>query len=73
LSQAILLAPQRVSHHIELGRTYVAMGKKDLARSELETGLALPSIEKDDEVSKARGREVLAKLNKPPLLPIFHK
>jgi regulator of sirC expression with transglutaminase-like and TPR domain len=73
LSQAIALAPQRVSHHIELGRTYVAMGKKDLARSELETGLALPSIEKDDEVSKARGREVLAKLNKPPLLPIFHK
>jgi len=73
LLQAIELAPQRVAHHIELGRTYFAMGKKDLARSELEKGLALPSVEKDDEIVKKVGSTVLEKLNKKSPLIIFHK
>jgi len=73
LLQAIELAPQRVAHHIELGRTYIAMGKKDLARSEFEKGLALPSLEKDDEVTKTRARTDLDKLNKKPLTAVFHK
>jgi tetratricopeptide (TPR) repeat protein len=60
--KAIELAPQRVAHHIELGRTYAAMGQKDLARTELNKGLALPSREKDDAGTKERGREALKKL-----------
>lgn len=60
--KAIELGPARVSHHVELGRTYAAMGKKDLARAEIAKGLALPSREKDDEETKTRGREALKKL-----------
>ena len=52
---------------------YVAMGKKDLARIEFEKGLALPSLEKVDEITKTRGRVVLEKLDKKPLLPVFPK
>ena len=60
--KAIELAPQRVAHHVELGRTYAALGQKDLARAELNKGLALPSREKDDPETKERGREALKKL-----------
>jgi tetratricopeptide (TPR) repeat protein len=60
--QAIEIAPQRVSHHVELGRTYAAMGRGDLARAALERGLSLPSREKDDEDTKNRGRAALARL-----------
>ena len=60
--KAIDLAPQRVSHRIEIGRAYAALGRKDLARDALEKGLALPSREKDDEDTKRRGRDALGKL-----------
>jgi Tfp pilus assembly protein PilF len=60
--KAVALAPQRVSHHIELGRTYAALKKKDLAREELNKGLALPSREKDDPSTKQRGRDALSNL-----------
>ncbi len=73
LSQAIELAPQRVAHHIELGRTYVAMGLKDLARSEFEKGLALPSLEKDDAILKKLGNVALDKLNRNIPAAAFHK
>lgn len=57
--KAIALEPQSVINHIELGRTYLAMGKKAEAKAELEKGLALPSTMKDDEETKKRGREAL--------------
>jgi tetratricopeptide (TPR) repeat protein len=60
--KAIEIAPQRVAHHIELGRAYAAAGNKDLARAELRKGLGLPSREKDDEDTKERGRAALADL-----------
>ena len=60
--KAIELAPQRVVHHVELGRTYAAMGQTELARAELTKGLALPNREKDDPGTKDRGREALKKL-----------
>ena len=60
--KAISLAPQRVAHHIELGRTYAALGQKEQARAELGKGLALPSREKDDAESKQHGRVALAGL-----------
>lgn len=60
--KAVALAPQKVSHRIELGRTYAALNKKDLAREEITTGLSLPEREKDDPHTKRRGKETLAKL-----------
>jgi tetratricopeptide (TPR) repeat protein len=60
--KAIELAPQRVSHHIELGRTYAAMGRDELARAALRRGLALPSREKDDAETKQRGRAALGRI-----------
>lgn len=60
--KAVELAPERVSHHAELGRTYVELGMKNEARAELEKALALPEREKDDPESKRRAREALAKL-----------
>lgn len=60
--KAVELAPQRVSHHVELGRAYAALGQKELARAELNKGLALPNREKGDPATKERGREALSKL-----------
>ena len=59
---AISLAPQRVAHRVEIGRTYAALGEKELARTELNKGLALPSREKDDAESKQRARAALEKI-----------
>ena len=60
--KAVELAPQRVSHHVELGRAYLALGRQDQARVELQKALALPNQEKDDPESKRRGTEALARL-----------
>ncbi|HVY80166.1 MAG TPA: tetratricopeptide repeat protein [Steroidobacteraceae bacterium] len=62
LRKAVEIAPERVSHHVELGRAYLALGMKNEARAELQRGLALPDREKDDPVSKQRAREALASL-----------
>jgi tetratricopeptide (TPR) repeat protein len=61
--KAVELAPARVAHRVELGRTYAALGKKDLARKELTLGLSLPDREKDDPESKRRARQALQELN----------
>lgn len=61
--QAIRLKPDRLIHHIELGRTYAQMGRTDEARTSLKKGLAMPEREKDDAETKARGRECLDQLN----------
>jgi tetratricopeptide (TPR) repeat protein len=59
LQKAVSLAPDRVSHHVELGRVYLALGMKDQARTELQRGLGLPNREKDDPESKRRATEAL--------------
>jgi tetratricopeptide (TPR) repeat protein len=60
--KAIALRPERLIHHIELGRTYAQMGRTAEARKALEKGLAMPNTEKDDPESKRRGRAALEKL-----------
>lgn len=62
--KAIQLAPDRVSHHIELGITYAEMGRPDDARQSLKRGLTLPDRERDDPDTKARGREWLEKVGR---------
>jgi len=61
-TRAAELAPQRVSHHVELGRALAALGKKDQARAELQKALALPNQEKDDPESKRRATQALSDL-----------
>jgi tetratricopeptide (TPR) repeat protein len=60
--KAIEINPNRLMHYIELARVYVRLDRKDDARRFLNKGLAMPSVEKDDPETKARGREVLEKL-----------
>ena len=63
LEKAVALRPDRVAHQIELGRAYLAIGEKDKARAALEKGLSLPSLAKDDNETKERGRKALSQLN----------
>ncbi len=60
--KAIALEPNRLMHHIELGRTYAEMGKPDEARKFIQAGLAMPNREFDDPETKDRGRKTLAEL-----------
>lgn len=57
--KAIAIQSDRVIHHVELGRTYAALGRKQEALTELKKGLGLPSREKDDNESKDRARKAL--------------
>ena len=60
--KAIALRPDRLIHHMELGRTYAQMGKKEEARQLINKALAMPNREKDDAETKERGRKTLATL-----------
>jgi tetratricopeptide (TPR) repeat protein len=60
--KAISLRPDRLIHHMELGRTYAQMGKKDEARQLINKALAMPNREKDDAETKERGKKTLAGL-----------
>jgi len=57
--KAAELAPQRIIHHNELARTYVALGRNELARKEWQAVLDLPAINKEDEAAKRAAREAL--------------
>jgi tetratricopeptide (TPR) repeat protein len=61
-AKAIALQPQRVIHRVELGRAYLAIGKREKARDAFNKGISLPSAEKDDDNNKARAREMLNQL-----------
>ncbi len=60
--KAIAINPNRLRHHIELGRTYAKMGQTPAARRSIEKGMAMRSTEKDDPEMKQRGRDMLASL-----------
>ena len=60
--KALALRPDRLIHHIELGRTLAQMGREEEARKAIEKGLAMPNREKDDPETKQRGRLTLEKL-----------
>ena len=62
LLKAIALNPNRIMHHIELGRIYAAMGRKEDARKVVEKGLSMPNKEKDDPEMKTIGQELLKKI-----------
>jgi tetratricopeptide (TPR) repeat protein len=60
--RGIALQPRRAVYHLELGRASLALGETQKARQELNTGLALPSIDKDDDDNKQRARVTLSQL-----------
>jgi tetratricopeptide (TPR) repeat protein len=62
--KAVELAPERVSHHAELGRALLVQGDKAAARAEFEKALALPVKEKDDPESKRRAKSALEGLGR---------
>jgi tetratricopeptide (TPR) repeat protein len=62
LLKAIAINPNRCIHHIELGRIYAQMGRKDEARKCIQEGLAMPDTEKDDAEMKEIGRQLLETL-----------
>ncbi len=62
LLKAIEINPNRCIHHIELGRIYAQMGRKEEARKCIEEGLAMPNKEKDDVEMKEIGQQLLQKL-----------
>lgn len=59
---AISLEPDVIIHHLELGKTYLEMRKKDLARSEFETVLRLPVASYFDTSRKEEARQLLGRL-----------
>ena len=61
--KAIEINPTHIEHHLELARTYKYMGKKDLARKELQKVLDLPNSDEDDPEFKQEAEEMLKKLN----------
>jgi tetratricopeptide (TPR) repeat protein len=59
--KAAEIAPQRIIHHLELARTYTALGKTDLADKEWETILTLHPANAEDEAAQKEAREILKK------------
>ena len=62
LRKAAELRHDRVSHHVELGLTYLDLGRTEDAKKAIQRGLALPNEERDDPETKARGRQALEEL-----------
>lgn len=52
-------APTRPMHTVELGITFVKMGKLDEGKAQLQRGLSMPNTDKDDPQIKDRGKEAL--------------
>lgn len=65
LRRAIELEPRYLNHHLELARTYLAMKRRDDARTHLEQVIALPpETGLRDPQHQAAARALLAKLGK---------
>ncbi len=63
--KATEIAPQRIIHHLELARTYTALGKTELADKEWETILTLHPANAEDEAAQKEARETLKKHEGP--------
>ncbi|HTM09125.1 MAG TPA: tetratricopeptide repeat protein [Verrucomicrobiae bacterium] len=57
--KAIALNPKVVAHHLELAKTYISLGKYDLARASLKTSLAQPIKFSDDANHKKEAEKLL--------------
>jgi Tfp pilus assembly protein PilF len=64
LQKAITLKPDYTNHHLELGRTYLAMKKTDLAKQEFQKTLELPKTTSKCDQYKKEAQAELDALNK---------
>ncbi|MGQ9471160.1 MAG: hypothetical protein ACUVR0_05640 [Candidatus Aminicenantales bacterium] len=62
LKKAVELRPDYTNHYLELGRTYLAMGKKELAAESFQKCLDAPVTTSKCELYKQEAAEELAKL-----------
>jgi tetratricopeptide (TPR) repeat protein len=62
LNKAIAINPRVISHHLELGRTYMALGQWQLARKALSYVQELPLQYSDDTLNKREARELLREI-----------
>lgn len=62
LRKAVELEPGRALFHAELGRAYLAAGRKTEARRELEKSLSLPRLTRDDADAQQRAKAALQSL-----------
>jgi tetratricopeptide (TPR) repeat protein len=60
--KAIALNPTVVSHHVELGKTYLALGQLDRARASLKSSLVHPIQFSDDAANKKEAEQLLREL-----------
>ncbi len=60
--KALALNPTVISHHLELGKTYIDMGKYDLARATLKASLTHPIQFSDDAKHKKEAEQLLQEL-----------
>jgi len=67
--KAIELAPQRVIHHHELARVYVALDQMDDARKEWDKELALKPEDTEGQNDQKEARAALAKFPSPKISP----
>lgn len=61
-AKAIEINPNRLMHHVELGRTYALMEKNADAKEQITYGLGLAETEKDDPQTKRDGQATLREL-----------
>jgi tetratricopeptide (TPR) repeat protein len=59
--KAIAINPDYANHHLELGRTYLALGLKDKAREQLTRALECPRLSPFDPEYKADAQVLLRK------------
>lgn len=64
LEKAVELRPEYTNHHLELGRTYLALKKYDLAKQEFEKVLELPVTSSKCEDYKKEAQAELEQLKK---------
>lgn len=59
LERAVEIEPNTAIFHAELGRAYLAAGRKDEARRELQKSLTLPQRNRDDADAQNRAKQAL--------------
>jgi tetratricopeptide (TPR) repeat protein len=62
MEESVALEPNRIVHHLDLGKIYADIGNKAKAREQFETVLALPSTEYNDPHYKEDAQRQLARL-----------
>lgn len=62
MEESVAVEPNRIVHHLDLGKVYADIGDKAKAREQFETVLALPSTEYNDPHYKEDAQRRLARL-----------